>query len=156
LEAVLLYREELQKSEIALKSTVDAKKQAVDNVWNELQHLGIHDNKHTTHTIDSIGILLAQLQDESLKRQQAYEAELARQKNFEEKRKEFAAQGKREFCLFNRLSKPRPSSTLFPNKMTSLNKYRREKVRWKVELPIFGSSIMTVRVAKSTFNNSLL
>jgi len=90
LDAVTAHKEELDKSDVDYNNQAAEKKAAIDGVWEELQKLSVSDNRHTKLTVTDIANLHALLTEEIKKRQEAYEAELTKQKLFEDKRKEFA------------------------------------------------------------------
>jgi len=91
LEDVTAY--EATKDEIVKKITEDnaAKRQAIDEVLGKWKELEMTSTPHTKMTESDITRLDEDLQEALKKFQEAYAAELERQKNMEEKRKEFAA-----------------------------------------------------------------
>jgi len=92
LEAVTAHKDELDKTDVDYNNQANEKKSAIDGVWTEMEGLGVSDNRHTKLTVADIANLHGVLTEEIKKRQEAYEAELNKQKLFEEKRKEFATQ----------------------------------------------------------------
>ena len=62
----------------------------IENVWKQLEDLGVKDNRYTPLTFDDIKKKEADLQQSIAKRSEDYAAELARQEEMEAKRIEFA------------------------------------------------------------------
>lgn len=90
LPCLISFREELTKSDSEYTSQAEEKKAGIDSVWNELQGLGVSDNRHSNLSVADISTIRESLTEELKKRTEAYDAELSRQKLFEDKRKEFA------------------------------------------------------------------
>jgi len=90
LEDVTAYRDVLNQNNEQITSAAHAKKEAVDHVLGELQNSGVTDNRHTTHSAETVKELDAQLHSALEKRNQAYEQELSRQVHNDNKRREFA------------------------------------------------------------------
>jgi len=91
LDSVLAHEKVLDSDDQSINQQSAEKKAALDKVWNELQALGVKDNRYTPFTIDDIGNFQKALAASQAKRRDAYAAEVARQEAMEAKRKEFAA-----------------------------------------------------------------
>eukprot|EP01105_Mastigella_eilhardi_P022404 TRINITY_DN5511_c0_g1_i1.p1 TRINITY_DN5511_c0_g1~~TRINITY_DN5511_c0_g1_i1.p1 ORF type:complete len:1116 (+),score=406.44 TRINITY_DN5511_c0_g1_i1:66-3350(+) len=94
LEAVEAYRAQMEAHTTQIGDTYTQKKAELDKALEELNALGVKDNKYTLLAVGDIDGLHAALQEAFAKRVEAYEAELARQKMMEEKRLAFAAAAK--------------------------------------------------------------
>jgi actinin alpha len=90
LEAVQNYRAHLDSSDADISNTSNSKKDSLDKLWDEMQALGVTENRYTPLTNKDIEAAHKHLLDEIEKRKAAYELELQRQLNMEQKRKEFA------------------------------------------------------------------
>eukprot|EP01114_Cavostelium_apophysatum_P023733 TRINITY_DN903_c0_g1_i2.p1 TRINITY_DN903_c0_g1~~TRINITY_DN903_c0_g1_i2.p1 ORF type:complete len:941 (-),score=409.02 TRINITY_DN903_c0_g1_i2:2112-4934(-) len=90
LEDVQSYKQELDASDADVAKTSTEKKDSLNALWNEMQALGVTDVKYTVLTMKDIENRHTSVQDALAKRQEAYQVELQRQIEMEEKRKEFA------------------------------------------------------------------
>eukprot|EP01103_Thecamoeba_quadrilineata_P002430 TRINITY_DN12390_c0_g1_i1.p1 TRINITY_DN12390_c0_g1~~TRINITY_DN12390_c0_g1_i1.p1 ORF type:complete len:1553 (+),score=563.11 TRINITY_DN12390_c0_g1_i1:26-4660(+) len=91
LEAVEAAGPKLSESDSQINNDNNTKKSALDDLWGQLQALGVTENRYTPLTIADIDASHKHLGEEVNQRRVAYDAELERQKHLEEKRKEFAA-----------------------------------------------------------------
>lgn len=91
LEAVEGFKGQLDSTNSDFASTSANKKANLDKLWDDLQALGVKENRYTPITNKDIEAAHHHLLDEIEKRKAAYQAELERQRLHEEKRKEFAA-----------------------------------------------------------------
>jgi len=91
LEAVRDYHSQLQQRETNDTQHSSTKKEALDQLYDELQALGATENRYTPLTNKDIAAQHNNLLDLLAKRKTAYDLELQRQINLDEKRKEFAA-----------------------------------------------------------------
>ena len=90
LEGVENYKSELDSSDSSITSNNDSKKANLDDLWEQEKALGITTNPYTIFTNEDIASWHSSVNDNLAERQKAYDAELERQKQNEEKRKEFA------------------------------------------------------------------
>lgn len=90
LEGVENFKPTLDSNDSEVSSANDQKKGHLDDLWNEEQAKGIHDNKYTVFTNKDIANLHQQVNEALAKRREEYQFELERQKLHEEKRKLFA------------------------------------------------------------------
>lgn len=91
LEAVQNYASTLANSDKEITEQANEKKNKLDNVWAEMQELGVKDNKYTPLTIENMNNSNNNLNESLEKRRTAYAEELRRQEIMEAKRKEVAA-----------------------------------------------------------------
>jgi len=90
LEAVAAFKDKLDATDAEYSSTSTNKKASLDDLWNQLQALGVNENRYTPLTNKDIQNSHDHLLQELEKRRAAYKAEYDRQVHLEEKRKEFA------------------------------------------------------------------
>jgi len=95
LDAVTAYKADLDKSDEQLKAAEQEKLAAIEAVNQQIQDASITDNRHTKITFENIKTIHDQFLEELTKRQEAYAKELEKQKLWEDKRKEFAAQAQK-------------------------------------------------------------
>eukprot|EP01126_Amoeba_proteus_P011395 TRINITY_DN1459_c0_g1_i1.p1 TRINITY_DN1459_c0_g1~~TRINITY_DN1459_c0_g1_i1.p1 ORF type:complete len:1526 (-),score=377.95 TRINITY_DN1459_c0_g1_i1:290-4867(-) len=90
LSAVEAFQEKLDKSDTDINEASNAKRAQLKHVWQELQDLGVSDNRHTILTDQDIENLSNLVGEKQKDRRDDYEVELQRQREMEDKRKEFA------------------------------------------------------------------
>jgi actinin alpha len=91
LEGVENYKSELDANDSSVTSSNDEKKANLDDLWEQEKAMGITTNPYTVFTNEDVAAWHTSVNDAIAERQKAYDAELERQKQNEEKRKEFAA-----------------------------------------------------------------
>jgi len=90
LDAITQHKSVLENNTNEVKKKAGEKKAALDKLLQEMDQLGVKDNRHTTHNQESIENLNKQLETELDNRNKAYEEALNKESQFEVKRKEFA------------------------------------------------------------------
>jgi actinin alpha len=91
LEAVQAFKATLDSSNSDATNGSTDRKSKLDDLWNQLQQLGVTENRYTPITDKDIESAHNNLLKDLDARRAAYEAEVERQLHMEEKRKEFAA-----------------------------------------------------------------
>lgn len=90
LEAVEGFRGQLDSTNESFANDSGSRKATLDKLWDELQALGVKENRYTPITNKDIEAAHNHLLEEIERRKAAYNAEIERQRHMEAKRKEFA------------------------------------------------------------------
>lgn len=90
LDAVRAFAATIESQDAEINEQSQQKKIAADKVWDEMQSLGVKDNKYTPLAIGDLEISRGHLNEALQKRRHAHAEELKRQEAMEAKRKELA------------------------------------------------------------------
>jgi len=90
LESVEKFEETINNTDAEYGNNSESKKSDLDKLWDEMQAIGVTENRYTPLTNKDIEASHNHLKEELDKRRAAYNIELERQRNMEAKRKEWA------------------------------------------------------------------